>query len=181
MEQSSTEKKGSGSPPPVVSEAAAKALGRASIPHEASEGGIILTEMEERVMHSASLGGTLESVSAELSEGENTLSEKDVEDARNSIIEKFGVKNMAAVISLAILQGRIKIDVEERAPYLSQEEKVVLSLIAQGQTNATVAGMIGKSRQGLMNNNKVLFKKIGATGRTHSVRRAYELGIFKVS
>jgi DNA-binding NarL/FixJ family response regulator len=136
----------------------------------------LLTPQEEQVLIRASNGATVEKVAKKLS-----LAKEEVEELRNSVIAKYDAPNMAAAVNKAFLKGRLNIK-KDPHPRVSLNEKdlVILTGIAAGKSNGEIATSLNTNADAINDYNKRLFKKMGCSGRTHSVRKSYELGIFKL-
>lgn len=143
-----------------------------------SHEGPSLSEDEAKVLILASFGGTVDQVAAYLGTDNSTIGE-----LRDSVIGKFDAKNMAGAVNKAILGGVLPVEVNPepvtQVVKSAPRSMKVLTMFADGDSNAEIAEAFGKKTGTLDKNiNRPLFKRLRANGRTHSVRRAYELGIF---
>jgi DNA-binding NarL/FixJ family response regulator len=137
------------------------------------------TEIQQQVLLLASLGGTTEEVAGLLA-----CNEVEITDARDSLIEIYGARNTAEVVSKAILGRHLPIEVSsDPGLRLSRRDIVLLDGFRHGLSNKEIGRhkQIGKSKDIVRQRYSwPLFAKIGANGRTHSVRRSYELGIWPI-
>lgn len=133
-----------------------------------------LTEQEERLVILASQGGTVEEVAPIME-----MTPDEVGNLRDEVIEKLSVVNMAAAVNVCIRHRVIPIEVSPKRMNLTDREIKVLALINKGASSSQIASAIDKKSSSSMKNiSKKLFRKLGANGRTNSVRRAYETGVF---
>lgn len=78
------------------------------------------------------------------------------------------------------LSEKICIAVGETEVPLSETKLRLLEEASNGATTAEVGEALGRQKEVTRTICRNLFKKLEASGRTHSVRRAYEYGIFTV-
>lgn len=108
----------------------------------------------------------------------------EVEDMRDMLIVEFSVPNMAAVVYQAIRSGQLNIEIPSQERGTSLRNQTILSVIAEGGTNANIAARLSEIERKPVNKDKartysrMLFSKLHATGRTHSVRLGFENGYF---
>lgn len=131
------------------------------------------TQME--ILRLASLGKTVGDVAYRF-----RTTDSEIISIRDSVSAIFESPNMAATIHLAIVRGVLPIKVNPESVDLNEVELNMLCIYASGQDHLEVSAQFGIGEKQVATLNKELFRKIGATGRTHSIRRAYELGIFKI-
>jgi DNA-binding CsgD family transcriptional regulator len=160
---------------PPIMEATALKLGATALTVEINGREMTIEPLEQDVLVLASQGGDIENVTSELS-----VTKKDVEDARDALIGGLVVPNMAAVVSIMISEKILGFEKANGFRRLPQTDRMVLALIAQGKTNSEIAKVINRGPQAMKNLNNRLFTMLNATGRTHSVRRCYELDVFHV-
>lgn len=135
-----------------------------------------LTEQEERLVILASQGGTVEEVAPIME-----MTPDEIGDLRDGVIDKLSVVNMAAAVNVCIRRQVIPIEVSPRQMNLTEREIKVLALINKGASSSQIASALNKKSDSSMKNiSKKLFRKLGANGRTNSVRRAYETGVFSL-
>jgi len=137
-----------------------------------------LKPLEQRVLLLASYGGTAKEV-AQYARARRHA----VERTRDNLIEAFGVPNMAAVVNAALWHRQLPFEVDDSSPIparLGERERLALGYIAIGFTKGQIAAQFGKNPDTFHANVlRPSFKILGSSGRTHSVRRSYEIGIFK--
>lgn len=136
---------------------------------------IVFTDRQFQVLLLASLGGTAEQVADLLG-----CSEEEVTQTRDELIEMHDAPNMAAVVSQEILRRQLLVDVQESKVQLRRRDKIMLDGFRNGLGNAAIGKQLGKSKDTVYKYCPALFKKMGSSGRTHSVRRSYELGVFEI-
>lgn len=134
-----------------------------------------ISDLKLRLLDEASNGATTATAANALS-----MSVDEVESLRDEIITEFKVPNMAAAVSLVISQKILDITVKNPPVHITGQDALILRLIAQGKSSAVIAEALGRQKEATRNLCRNLYKKIGVSGRTHSVRRAYEYGIFRV-
>jgi DNA-binding NarL/FixJ family response regulator len=133
-----------------------------------------LDEGEIDVLNQASLGRTVSDAAQELD-----LSEEEVRDKRDAIKEKWQSRNMAEAVNRGILSGYVKFEYDEESTWLSRFEVVMLRSFAAGRHNGDIARALGRKNEAdISRRARRLFKKIGADGKVHSVRRAHEMGVY---
>ncbi len=139
------------------------------------ENDVPIDELGLKLIEVASNGATTEEAAAALS-----IPTDEVESMRDKLIVDFKAPNMAAVISIAFSQRLIPFETKNPSIRISERDALILRLIAQGKSNRQIGSELGREPQAMRNLVKNLFNKMQVTGRTHSVRRAYEYGVFKV-
>jgi len=65
------------------------------------------------------------------------------------------------------------------APLLSDREREILTLIADGATNREIAGMLFLSPHTVKEHTSTLYRKLGARNRADAVQRAQRLGLHR--
>jgi len=134
------------------------------------------SERQFNVLILGSLGGTKESVATLLS-----CDEHDVTKARDELIDMFHARNLAAVVNKAIVMRYLPIEVNEDLAVqqtLNRRDMTLIHGFRSGHTNTEIGKQLGKSKNAVGHYySRALFDKIGANGRTHTVRKSYELGI----
>jgi len=137
-----------------------------------------LSQRQRTIVNLASLGGTTESVAGELKTMQDII-----EGERKSLIATYGVPNMAAVVNAAIRHRQLAVEIcpaEGIVESLSPLQQKALACIAIGLTNQQIGATFDKNPATFHANKiKPALRKLQASGRTHSVRRSYEVGIFK--
>jgi DNA-binding NarL/FixJ family response regulator len=63
------------------------------------------------------------------------------------------------------------------APLLSEREREVLDLIADGRTNREIAATLYLSPHTVKEHTSALYRKLGARNRTEAVQRAQRIGL----
>lgn len=160
---------------PPIMDATALKLGGTALIVELNGRELTVEPIAQDVLVLASQGGDVESVSSELS-----VTHKEVEEARDSLIGGLVVPNMAAVVSIMMSEKILGFEKANGFRRLPQTDRMVLALIAQGKTNSEIGKVINRGPQAMKNLNNRIFTMLNATGRTHSVRRCYELDVFHV-
>ena len=122
----------------------------------------------------ATLGGTTEEVADILS-----CEEPDISDAKDVILDVFGFPTMAAVANYAIFRHFIPIETDGSHVRPTNRDMTILKGFAGGLSNGDIGKELKLSKQDVSAVMLRLFKKLIASGRTHSMRRSYELGIFR--
>lgn len=108
--------------------------------------------------------------------------DSEIQRTRDSLTEKTDLPHVSAIINRMILNGNLPLR-QDQDPVngLSGRDFVMLQTYAAGGTNAHIAEVLGEeSRNKVITLNRRLFGKMGAWGREHSVRLAYERGAFKL-
>lgn len=135
--------------------------------------------LAQRVLLFASLGSTTKEA-ASLAGARRRI----VEHTRDKLIEAYDVPNMAAVVNAAIFHSQIPLEISKYsrvANRLMPRQKLALGYTAIGLTKSGIAAELGNNPETFHSNVlRPTFKVLEASGRTHSVRRSYELGVFKV-
>jgi len=67
--------------------------------------------------------------------------------------------------------------VSQPAPLLSEREREVLELIAEGRTNAEIAGVLFLSPHTIKEHTSALYRKLGARNRAEAVQLAQRVGL----
>lgn len=133
------------------------------------------TAVEEKVLALASLGGTIYQVGRLMKVAPVTVAEH-----RDSIIAKSGAKNMANAVNINILNGQLPVKVSAEKFSIEVDERLILQRISSGDHNSHIANRLRMPKKEVKEKCRGLFYKMNVTGRTHSVRRSYELGVFKL-
>ncbi len=76
-------------------------------------------------------------------------------------------------LGMTVFQPQVEID----APPLSQREREVLDLIADGSTNREIAAALHLSPHTIKEHTSALYRKLGARNRAEAVQRAQRLGL----
>jgi len=153
--------------PEPLSEKICVAVGETEVP---------VSETKLRLLEEASNGATTATAANAMS-----MTIDEVESLRTDIIAELNVPNMAAAVSLVISQKLLDVRVKNNPPVrVSGQDAQILRLIAQGKTTAEIGEALGRQKEVARTICRNLFKKLEASGRAHSVRRAYEYGIFKI-
>jgi DNA-binding NarL/FixJ family response regulator len=63
---------------------------------------------------------------------------------------------------------------------LTQRERVVLKMIASGQTNSEIAAKLSFSTSTIRNDTSAIYRKLDVAGRAEAVARAIALGIVEI-
>jgi DNA-binding NarL/FixJ family response regulator len=66
-----------------------------------------------------------------------------------------------------------------RAPMLTDREREILGLIAEGATNREIAGALFLSPHTIKEHTSTLYRKLGARNRADAVQRAQRLGLLR--
>jgi DNA-binding NarL/FixJ family response regulator len=66
---------------------------------------------------------------------------------------------------------------EQPAPLLSEREREVLDLIADGRTNREIAAVLYLSPHTVKEHTSALYRKLGARNRAEAVQRAQRVGL----
>ena len=135
--------------------------------------GQTLDRPESEVLYLASYGATVQDVVPVLQ-----IDPKEVEERRDSVVEKFGTPNMAAAAYQSFIQSVLQANQKGSASRLNDREMRVLGLLAKGLNNRQIAEEIGVTKTNVVNINRNIFRKLNATGKTHSMRRGFESQIF---
>lgn len=150
-------------------------VGASAVQAAIGENVVDVSDLQLTLITEASRGATTEKAAESMS-----LPVDEIVTMRDELIGAFNVPNMAAVISIAFSQKLIDFKERKVPAHISDRDVLILRLIAQGKANKEISQALGREPQATRNTCKNLYKKIGVTGRTHSVRRAYEYGIFTV-
>lgn len=133
-----------------------------------------IDEGQRALIAVASKGATVETAAERLKCPPRIITER-----RDALIETFEVPNMAAVVYQSFLQRILVVNAvrkESRQPNL--RNRYILTVIAEGGSNRDIAERLDVTPQKARNYSRALFKQMGVTGRTHSVRRGFEKGYF---
>jgi DNA-binding NarL/FixJ family response regulator len=164
----------SGVSPTLPSQALVAAIGHNALEPQPSR--LEFTDRQFQVLVLGSLGGTKERVATILS-----CDEEDVTTARDELIDMFSVRNLAAVVNKAILMEYLPIKVNKELAVqqtLGQRDMALIHGFRSGHGNTEIGRHMGKSKDAVGHYySRALFRKIDANGRTHTVRKSYELGI----
>jgi DNA-binding NarL/FixJ family response regulator len=134
------------------------------------------TDRQYHVLALASLGGTTKSVARLLA-----CRQEEVAQTRDELIAEFEVPNMAAVVNQVILQKNLPIRVASDSELrLSTRERIILDGFRRGLGNKAIGKQVKLAKGTIREYSYALFQKVKSNGRTHSVRRSYELGIFEL-
>lgn len=134
-----------------------------------------LDQTARNILLLSSLGGNILSMASILKQEAG-----DIETTQRLIVEQFQAPNMAAAVNHAILKRILTLKYDRKPQTnLSPRDFMTLQVFAAGGENRAISELAGeKSRNKVVTWNKRLFNKIGARGRVHSVRRAYEIHAF---
>ena len=129
---------------------------------------------------------TLELASQGLSVGESAkergIPADTIKSQRKEYLRKLGAKSTANAVRIGIEAGIIPITFDEYglpgANRLTPALLDVLELAAQGFSVQETAEKRGVSIETIKTHRKDIIRKLGAENIVHSVRRAYEAGIF---
>jgi ATP/maltotriose-dependent transcriptional regulator MalT len=137
-----------------------------------------LTALHDYVFLLASVGGNTREVAETLHEEEIKIGK-----ARDDINDFFGVPTMAASVVQGIEETFIPIKVRPDWGGIrpSEREMKILRRIGAGRSNGWIGKSLGCPKQQLQCDMHNLWRRIGAAGRTHGMRRSYELRIFELS
>ena len=136
-----------------------------------------LTASQGDLLELASQGGTTESVATEMA-----IDTDRVEGIRDDVIDILGARNMANAVFVAIRHGVLPIEIRDRSQHVRLNDRQLqgLGYISAGYTNREIAERMGMNCGTFISNvYKAGVRKIGASGRTHSVRRTRELGVLR--
>jgi DNA-binding CsgD family transcriptional regulator len=98
-----------------------------------------------------------------------------------TIKKYFGTNTRSQMVSEAINRGFLAIEPDASdCPEISSMNLHVLSFAASGSTTAEIAGYYDISSNTVGRHYEEVRAKLGARSMPHAVRRAYELGLFKV-
>ena len=144
-----------------------------------------LTTMERLVLFQGSFGLIASDVAGVLqTTGEATAQTEDVDTARKALIVKFDVPNFAAAVCQAIELKYLPVDLTDEpeiSSRITNRDRFVIDSFRKGKSTNQVKTALGKSIGQTKEVGKRLlaytFTKTKADGRTHLVRRSYELGV----
>lgn len=112
-----------------------------------------------------------------------TISPNTVKTRRRKIKRFFGAATRNQAVVMAIQRGYLEVNVEDDSPQyesLSPTQDIILKLAATGSYVEEIAKKLGLSRHGVNNHYAEIERKLGARSITHAIRRAFELGKFKI-
>lgn len=139
-----------------------------------------LTGRQHDILDFTSLGCTVKDMSAEFN-----CEVEQVAEVQAELLDLFAAPNMAAAVNRAIQLKKLEVEQQPepaRVQSLTERQLGVLGFIAAGFSNKQIGQIFGKQHSTFQKNViRPIFGKIGANGRTHAVRRSYELGIFELA
>lgn len=108
--------------------------------------------------------------------------ENEVKDRRQTIRKFFAAGNLRQAVVGAIHGGYIPIEVDASAGYekLSPRQESVLRLLALGWGFGNIANRYGVSTNTINNHSQEIRRRLEARSMPHAIRRAFEVGLFKV-
>jgi hypothetical protein len=164
------------------------ALDKISIPHAEIPAfqnrgqSLGLTALHDHVFLLASVGGTTQQVSKVLRHPKPKIIK-----ARNEVNNFFNANKMAVSVYRGLKTDYIEVDSEEYSSIPPTElELKILQGVANGFSNEQLVSRLaekkhGRGRRQFLNNMHLFWReRLGADGRTHSMRRGFELGILPI-
>ena len=139
-------------------------------------------EFQNKVLFYGSFGGTKPEIadilSAELGE---KIEEDQIAEARDQIIAHYeDAPNFAAAVARAIENKHLLIEVNKNPSVnesLSKQDLALIKIFREGKDMRGARKILGIQRSNMKRLMPSFCNKLSANGRTHSVRRSYELGI----
>ncbi|MBI4033417.1 hypothetical protein HY379_00265 [Candidatus Saccharibacteria bacterium] len=125
----------------------------------------------------ASLGN-----SAQQSANAQEITEGGVKKRRKLINRLYGTRNIRQAIFEGMQNGDLPINLEGDPvlPHLSPTQQVMLALAANGYYAEEIAKRCTVSRHTVNSNFEAIRHRLNARSMNHAMRRAFELGLFKV-
>jgi len=162
--------------PEAVGELEAIALSEGEVPAFQQHGKSLgITALHDYVFLLASVGGNTREVAEVLH-----YPEEGIGKARDDINEFLEVPTMAASVYRGIGDDFISIRLKAGWRSPNWKEEKILNGIASGLSNGEIINGLARTKQtkrAASFDMRRLWAKMGAEGRTHSMRRSYELGI----
>ena len=135
-----------------------------------------LNRGQHSILIFASLGATTVEAAQQLG-----WSEDSVKATASEIKDSWNVKNMAEATNYGILNRYIPLKRDSRHTNVTPLTGALLRYYAQGRHNGDFIRAVGKGDEAkLAKWSQTVFSRIKASGKTHSVLRSYQAGIFRL-
>ncbi len=133
-----------------------------------------LRDLDLDVLDLVADGLTTRDAARKLHVGEST-----VKNALQRLGDTFDCRERAGIVGAAYRRGLLQAPANppDGRGVLTLQEHEVLLMVARGMGNAQIGEWMSLSVGQVKDALKRVFKKLGASGREHAVRRAVELGV----